>query len=378
MDTQRPHNAIYSDWALSLLRDLGSQANCDRDYATWNALDICLDLNEDARKRALKQKRGRGFPKDYDVYLHIYETLVQLGGAYSGPLPFLDACRSELEEHGVHIAEVDSPAVCMCIRWSRTRREDIQCILRKSLTVRDPGELGLLDDERAFLDTCAAIASHCRIEASPNDIDNSAQPASCVSAGPNASRPESPSTTTSETGPHDEDPASAPPSTPPHPFSYLIPLLRGVPCSDVSHPSISTDICDDGLGPVDFNLPEELPQLLERILPSSVLDAQTGLPSQELLASWLASDCNHRFSILVGKCRMIFTPLCDTALLATRIKRLFGVLAETSACPEHVTGMVAVLVRTSNGDEARLLAGTVLALALGPDRVDFLQSILNR
>lgn len=401
-ETQR--NVIYSDWAMALLRKLGTRANGDRRFSTWDSLEYCLYLNEDARKRALKQKGGRGFPKDYEVFDRMNEALVQVGTSFCGPLPMLELCREFLDEHDVHIPEVERPSEHLGTRWARSSKTECRRLLEKTLIGGGDAHEGLNADEEAFIDLCAAIASHCHLEASPDEAsrvaggnEGAASPNPAMGDGSPAPRrrgvraPEDPAL---EDAPGNADPACGgrpedQVGTLPgiSDVSLLLPLLQGRQC-----PELPEGTCGDGLGPVDYHLPASDGQLLESILPEGILrplDASGIEPHQLTLpghsealahafACWLASDGKHRFDVLVGRCRTVLTPLCDAELMAVRAKALFRALAELSGRDAYPEGILALTIRTSHGDGARLLAGIVTELALGPRRANMLLSVLNR
>lgn len=379
-------NCIYSDWILPLLRELGKSSTCDRSFTTWESLEDLLELNEDARKRALKQKGGRGFPIAYNVFNHVLGALVEMGCEFHGPRHAMQLCAKCLAAHEVHIPQLENPSAELDELWQRTDRAARRRALRKALNTQATDLDDLRPDEAAFIDACTAIAMHCRVEASPtaaNEFEFAIPPNTnprkriTLDDGLDSPRP----STQRESSPRKPDSAGGP-----SPLAMLLLLLQGTRAPRTEQP-----LFDDGLGPVDYGVPSNEAELMTLLVPPALADrlAETGLQpadlcraesfarGREVFARWISTDRAHRFAILVGRGRLAFTPLCDRALLLRRIKRLESTLADTPDNTDLTAGTISLIIRHTQGDEAQLLAALFTALTLGRSHLDLLDTIIR-
>lgn len=386
MNSDASSNHIYSDWILAVVRELGMRSTCERPFTTWESLEDLLELNEDARKRALKQKGGRGFPRGYNVFEHILSALIHMGCEFRGPLPAVRLCAEQLAARGVHIAQIEHPGTELGELWQRADRIERRRVFRKADKLQAANLADLLPDEAAFIRACTAIARHCLVEASPT-VTGARQPGAplntnpCKRADPSGDLRNERSVGQWGCPPQRTDPIAGPP-----PLAMLLPLLRGTRATGLEYP-----LFDDGLGPIDYGIPSNEAELMARLTPPALAErlAEADLQpadlcqlesfsrGREVAARWLAADGPHRFAILVGRARLAPTPLCDRALLLRRMKHLDSTLADTPGNTGLAAGTIPLIIRHAQGDVAYMLAALFTALALGGPNLDLLDKIIR-
>ncbi len=359
------NDQIYSDWILDILRKLSEdQSNLKHAYASWDILEKVLRLNADARKRAMKQKGGRAFPNYWEPYENIYSALVKIGIEFDCPKSMVESCIGYLGEKGVSIPYLSELISEMGSiegggeRWTRDFDDRTlafglprHMVSNDDFSTRvDADASELNDDEKAIVSACDAIATRCRKDASPAQT----QPTSPPCRGPRVE-----------------------PS-----FSLVLAILSG---RSEGRPSFS--FLDDGLGPVDYELPRTPGKLAALVLDERMLgsvDWIAGVDNLEEAAGlrrsateWFSSDSAHRFSTMVGRCRNLLTQACDDEIVAERTRRAFDAIAESSPRRDAVIGTKSLVFRYANGDAPRILAATVLAFLVGVERSDYISSIVR-
>ena len=99
---------------------------------------------------------------------------------------------------------------------------------------------------------------------------------------------------------------------------------------------------------------------------------------RDVVMSHFLADNGHQFVTMVGNCRMFLAPATDAGLLMDRCTRLFGRLRSISCDPAAVRASLGYVRRYAQGDAARVLASTLLALMVGPENHQVLGSVTQR
>ena len=357
---------IYSDWILEVIKQVAEDSrNSEKKYASWKTLEKVLVLEETARKRAMGQRRGKGFPLYWDMYQNVYNALVKIGVEFDCPKSMVESCANHLKEKGVDLPRLSELAKEMEAidghgeSWGRSlaEREAAFGIPANPITDDDYKTEIKVDtntlkpDERTMALVCDAIATRCRREVSPKQQAESNQHSSC----------------------EENDP-----------FSVVLAILSGR-----SNGLESLSFLDDGVGPVDYELPKTADDLAKLVLDERLL-SNAGLNEFEAdgkdreisrlrrsSLDWFSSDGCHRFAVMVGKYRGIITTACDEDVLMSRTMKVLDAMARSSSRPDAVIGTKSLILRYANGDAARVLAATTLALVVGAEKCNYMSSIIR-